>query len=106
MNYILKNGVPVSEPNIIVYADWWETADRNVKKTTCGEGIEVSTVFLGTDLSFGDSKLPVLWETMVFGGKLDEEQDRYTLLEDAEAGHDAMVARVNEAEKLEERDED
>jgi len=35
---------------------------------------------------------------MVFGGELDGEMDRYASLADAKAGHEAMVARVNEAE--------
>jgi hypothetical protein len=43
-------------------------------------------VFLGTDHSFGDGP-PLLWETMIFGGKHDEFQERYSNLADAKAGH-------------------
>jgi hypothetical protein len=32
-----------------------------------------------------------------FGGALDEEQDRYTTGDEAEAGHAAMVRRVRDA---------
>lgn len=53
----------------------------------------VSTVFLGLDHAHNGGP-PVLWETMVFGGDLDGEQERYTSRADAVAGHAAMVARV------------
>ena len=53
--------------------------------TKIGE-VSVSTVFL-----WGH---PLLFETMVFGGKLDQEQKRYSTWEEAERGHAAMVERV------------
>lgn len=40
---------------------------------------------------------PVLLETMVFGGPLDGELERYRSLDGARGGHDAMVRRVREA---------
>jgi hypothetical protein len=56
-------------------------------------GVRVSTVFLGINHGFADETS--LWfETMVFGGDLDGEQDRYETWEEAEVGHAAMVARV------------
>lgn len=55
---------------------------------------KISTVFLGLDHSFGSSS-PVLWETMVFGGELDQEQDRCSgSREQAEAMHARMVEKV------------
>lgn len=54
---------------------------------------DISTVFLGLNHSFGMG--PDLWfETMVFGGELDGEQDRYTTWDEAVAGHAEMVSRV------------
>lgn len=97
MNYILdENGNPKLEPDVIKWSDWWKTADRIVKKTNMLDAsVLVSTVFLAIDHDFGGISLsPVLWETMVFDGKLDGECERYRSLEDAKAGHDAMVARV------------
>ena len=38
----------------------------------------------------------MLFETMVFGGPMDQEQDRCTTWDEAEAMHAAMVARVKE----------
>jgi hypothetical protein len=82
-----------------MWARWFETANRVVQRDkytdSSGEEIIISTVFLGIDhgFSFG-RRLPVLWETMVFGGELDHEQCRYSSLNDARAGHGAMCARI------------
>lgn len=68
--------------------------NRRVAFTKFGE-IEISTVFLGINHGyFGE---PQWFETMVFGGPLDQHQDRYATYEEAEAGHALMVARVKAA---------
>jgi hypothetical protein len=54
---------------------------------------KVSTVFLSLDHSWHGPP-PVLWETMVFGGLLDGEQERYTSYRDAVRGHRRMCWRV------------
>ena len=96
--WMLIDGKAVPATDLIEWARWIETGhkERVVAKTQVGDG-EVSTVFLGLDHNFGEGP-PVLWETMVFGGPLDEETERYTSREDAKAGHAAMVKRVEEAE--------
>ena len=96
-NYILKDGVPVIEPDILVWAKWFETADRKVALTIVGD-TKISTVFLGKDHSFGHNDLPILYETLVFGGKLDDEMERYTTIEEARLGHEIMVTRVRESQ--------
>lgn len=88
-------GQPVPEPDTMKWGTWFETANRVVAKTKTKDA-EVSTVFLGVDHSFGVGP-PILWETMVFGGPLDQDQDRYTSLADARKGHEDMVARVRKA---------
>lgn len=57
------------------------------------DDVRVSTVFLGVDHSF-DGGPPLLFETMVFGGPLDEEQERCSTWAQAEAMHAAMCDRV------------
>lgn len=59
----------------------------------------VSTVFLGLDHSFGGGR-PVLFETMIFGGKSDGYQERYHTWKEAEAGHEAACLLAN-AEAIE-----
>lgn len=91
--YILDaEGNPVAEPDLMAWARWLETADRHVAKDAIGE-VSISTVFLGLDHSFG-SGAPVLFESMVFGGPLDQEQERYCTRDEALAGHAALLARV------------
>lgn len=87
------NGCPVFEPDWIKWAAWCQKHDRRVAQETVGD-CEISTVFLGTDHSFSGGP-PILWETMVFGGALDQEQDRCSgSKEQAEAMHIRMVDRV------------
>jgi len=61
-----------------------KTVDRYESKN-----LVVSTVFLGLDHSFEGS--PVLFETLVSGGNLDEEMDRYHSWEEAVKGHNNML---------------
>ena len=37
---------------------------------------------------------PILFETLVFGGPLDGEMDRYSSWDDAQVGHEMMVKRA------------
>lgn len=49
----------------------------------------ISTVFLGVDHSmFGE---PLLFETMIFGGRYNELQRRYATLEQAVLGHQQVI---------------
>lgn len=98
--YILnESGKPVPEPDLMKWGTWFQTADRQVAVETIGES-KVSTIFLGLDHAFGGQQ-PVLWETMVFGGKLDQAQDRCGgSREQAEAMHARMVKRVQKKVKV------
>jgi len=77
---------------------------RHVAKTmivTKDLHIQVSTIFLVLDHGWHEGGPPILWETMVFGGPLDADQDRYSSLEDAKVGHEHMVTLVLTALDLE-----
>ncbi len=94
--YILDaNGEPQLCDDWREWARWYETAERHIGNDTI-EGVQISTVFLSLDHNLSDGP-PVLWETMVFGGLLDGEQDRYTSKADALAGHHAICERVRAA---------
>ena len=90
-HYVLDghNAVPAG---LMEWAAMMERRDRHVAITKIGTS-EVSTVFLGLDHSFGCGP-PLLFETMVFGGPMDQEQDRCSTWEQAEAMHKAMCERV------------
>jgi hypothetical protein len=63
--YVIKDGAIVPEPNTIIWAHWFQNADRNVARTETG-GYVISTVFLGTDYRLDKKGRPILFETMVF----------------------------------------
>jgi len=93
--YILVNRKPVAVHDLHAWAKAFEKgADRVVKRETVAPGVDVSTVFLGLDHSFGIGGPPLVFETMVFGGVNDQDMDRYSTWEEAEAGHVAMVEKV------------
>lgn len=100
--YILNaQGEPVSEPDLMTWGKWLETnrSTRIVNQEKVGQST-VSTVFLGLDHNFDTDGPPVLWETMVFGGKLNGEMERCSgSREQAEAMHQRMVERVKKGDK-------
>ena len=96
--YILKGHKPVLCNDLMKWAEWYEKADRRVAKTTLSNGVEISTVFLGLDHSFSNKSKPVLFETMIFGGKLDQGMERYSSWKSAENGHKQWVGCVLEEE--------
>lgn len=79
------------------WAKWLNDGEgRIVGKDDLSSDVRVSTVCLGLDHSFGEGE-PLWFETMVFGGPLDQEQDRYSTWDEAVKGHEAMVAKAKEA---------
>ncbi len=96
--YILdENDKPVLEKDLIAWAKWFE---ENIKRKRVvltelngPEDIKVSTVFVGLNHNFGRGE-PLLYKTIVFGGELDNEMDRYATKEQALKGHKRMVNRV------------
>jgi len=97
MRYILKDREAVEEPDLMKWARFMEDRHANiVKRETVGPS-KVSTIFLGLDYQFGDGP-PLIFETLVFDGKLDQQMMRYSTWEEAERGHARMVAQVKEAE--------
>lgn len=103
--YYILNGhepVPVSPK---VFAPWFHKhiADRHVAEDFVGDPrtaqvVRISTVFLGLNHNFGSEGPPTLFETMVFGGKVDGAQVRYSTWNEAEAGHRIMVEQVRKHE--------
>ncbi len=91
-HYIL-DGKEAKTADLMEWARWFETADRQVAKTAVSDEVNVSTVFLGLDHSFGTGP-PLLFETMIFGVEHDQYQDRYETWGQAETGHEKAVALV------------
>ena len=91
--YVLDGHTPIEVTDVLEWARMFETAARHVARTTLAEGVEVSTAFLGIDHSFGTGP-PLLFETLVFGGKCDGDMRRYATWEEAERGHEEECVRV------------
>jgi hypothetical protein len=80
-----------------LFARW---PDRCVAQTELGD-VEVSTVWLGLDYSFGFGLgTPLIYETMIFGGEHGGECWRYPNRDAALAGHDQAVELVREAQAV------
>jgi hypothetical protein len=94
-------GVLPAEP--MEWAVWFERSlhapfeqgGRVVASTELPGDTLVSTVFLGLDHSHGFGP-PQLFETMVFGGKLDDYQRRYSTAAEARDGHAEAVRRATD----------
>ena len=92
--YILdENNKPIRS-TIVDCGKWLEENPERkaVEQEHIGD-IFISTVFLGLDHAW-DSEIPVLWETMIFGGENDQYQDRYTSVEDALEGHKKALTLI------------
>lgn len=90
--YILSEAGRVIPADLLVWAKWFETANRVLEQTEVDAHTTVSTVFLGTNAGLGVT--PLLWETLVMGGPLDGEMYRYETRVQAKRGHDEMVAKA------------
>lgn len=97
--YILDGNAQPVECDPIRAAEWKQDhfSECIVGRTVVGN-VEVSTVFLGMDHSYGDGP-PVLWETLVRGGSGDGDITRYDSLAEAEQGHAAICAVAEEEQK-------
>jgi hypothetical protein len=93
MNYILVDRKPVVEEDVIKWARWFETNDRHIGKDKINDAT-ISTIFLSLDHAY-DGK-PILFETMIFGGKFDGYQERYHTIEEAREGHKKAIEMVKE----------
>ena len=76
--------------------EWAEAFKDNRVALDEIDGVRISTVWLGLNHRFGPGA-PLIFESMVFGGSMDEEQRRYSTEAEAIAGHAALVAEVKAA---------
>lgn len=111
--YVLdEHGNPKPEPDLMAWGLWMEhhneerivAHDRDEGRNSSEETrISVSTVFIGVDHSWNPNGPPLLYETMVFNGELNDTQMRYATREEALAGHQIICNAVMQT--LPKRDE-
>jgi hypothetical protein len=97
-HYILVDRVPVVEPDLLTWAEWFENADnRVVAQVDLPNGYFVSTIFLGLDHDFFGRRAPVLFETMVFYGEGAargiHDSQRCSTWDEAEKQHTSAVEK-------------
>lgn len=96
--YALVEHEVVAVRDICAWAQWLHEADRAVEETTVG-GVVISTAFLAFDYYYSLDDPPLLFQTMVYGGRLHEVEAKYATWNEAVAGHAQMVALVQETER-------
>lgn len=96
--YILVGRTPIAV-DLTMWGEAYETRARakadpwRVAFDVINNDCHVSTVFLSLDRNFGSGD-PLLFETLIMGGPLDGDGQRYTTYEKAERGHAEWVART------------
>lgn len=80
----------------ITMEEWVELFhDNRLALTKVGGDCTVSTVYLGLDHSWGD-EAPMIFETLVSGGPMDQDMFRYSTKQEAARGHENTVDRVKQ----------
>src|SRR5882762_8039779 len=95
MFYIL-DGKKIKHADRNEFYAWYPEANKRIALTTIKD-CNISTVFLGIDHQFSlRGNLPILFETMVFGGKYDGYRQQYSTYEEAEEGHEEIIMLIND----------
>jgi hypothetical protein len=96
-HYILVGRTPILV-DLMTWAQWMNDFEKRLVALTTTDRFRVSTVFLGLDMNWSRSGDPVLFETMIFGGPLNEETWRYATYAEAERGHEHAVTQARIAD--------
>jgi hypothetical protein len=99
--FILRGGEVIEEPDYEKWSDWFEREYSDVEMIAESRvgGSTVSTRFLALSMTLAQDAPPMLFETTVKGGWLDDHREQFSTLEEATAGHRSWVKRVREIEK-------
>lgn len=97
-DYYDRNGNPL--PSIQAWSALHKNREyQSVSQTEIDEDVRVSTVWLGLDHNFYGEGPPLIFETMIFGGPLNDYQERYSTEEQARTGHNAAVKLAIQAQE-------
>ena len=96
MYYLLDENKEPYPATLNQYMILFDNIDMKVTAYDEIDGVRISTVFLGMDHSFSHEPghIPVLWETMIFGGEHDDYQKRYTSHHDALEWHQRALELI------------
>lgn len=86
---------PIPCNDLIEWAKWFGEHDRQIARTEVDD-IVISTIFLALDHApYGK---PELFESMIFGGPMDQECWRYSDYNEAVSGHWSIVEMIQNGE--------
>ena len=95
MLYILEDGEPVCISGLPNGSDLFKEFMSEIKNRiiACSKinDVSISTIFMGYDHRHKIIGEPILFETMIFGGKYSGYQARYRTLDEAKDGHKEVV---------------
>lgn len=94
--YVLDGKTPRRVRDVLAWARAFGSKERHLAADHVGR-VAVSTVFLGIDHNYFGGE-PLIFETMVFGGKHDGAQSRYSTYDEALRGHQWWLAKVTKSE--------
>jgi hypothetical protein len=107
--YILVGREVKCATDVLEWEDWTKRHRRHIAETFI-RGYRVSTIFLGIDHNFSGVGPPLLFESMVFGPKMEpcnmpggvtwlfheslNYQPRYSTYNEAELGHEELCQEI------------
>jgi hypothetical protein len=87
-HYVLDaDNAVVPARDLLQWVTFFEDFQRRRVAETVRDKVRVSTVFLGLDHRWMGDGPPLTFETMIFGGRHNHYQDRYSSWDDALLGH-------------------
>jgi hypothetical protein len=86
-----ERGEPLREPDVDAWQRWFEQADRGVARTTIAPDVAVLTTFRGVEVASEEGRAPRLFETRVFGGVLDGEEQLHATRGEALSSHASLA---------------
>lgn len=95
--YVLnKKKQPVAVDSFDKWGEWISTNNRTVASTELDDGTHILTVFLAHSTPFCDKKNPLTFQTMIVNGKHHMKDRYYSSWDQAEKGHEEVVAALLE----------
>ena len=96
--YILDAEHHLVAVDVEEWGKWFENiSNRCVGYTEITSEVCVSTIFIGMDHRLLGDGPPIVFETLVMGGPLDGDGQRYSSWDDAEIGHRTYVRKTRAA---------
>lgn len=95
-HYILNDNVVVPA-ELQAWANWIAHNRVSVALDSIGSAF-ITTVFTGLDRGYGITPQPLIFESMVLGGKYNRLVQRYSTWDQATRGHDELVTMLYKAE--------